>query len=473
MNWLIFWLVLYVLLVIFLTLRHIRHHDLAHYLVNNRKTGTALLVFTTLATFIGGGTSIGLIAMGYESGFAALGIGIAYIIGFFIVARFAARIRHWGEKREIYSFPQFLNKTFAQAGSPAFRKMFSGLVTGVNVFIFFFLLAAQFVAMASVLKHVLGIEYLPAAILSCVVVIAYTAFAGLSGVIYTDMLQFFFILLMVLFIFIPGIDTETEGLSLLHLLPPEMLHGTTYGWIFLVGLPLFIAPSVLVRMDIWQRILSARDEKAAIRMNYWSAAGMLPFYVVFPLAGMAMRLKLGSNVLPEDTVYFFLERNTGAFAMGFAIVGLLAALMSSADSFLNVASISAVRDFAGWKYKDAGKQLSADRQIVLIRWVSGIFGVLALILALLLPGIVNLMVVGIGTIAVFVPATLLALLHRNPATHRKAAAASILGGFLINTVLFGVGLAQPHIIEPKVSFVPAMVVAFLILGAGMLFRKNR
>lgn len=128
---------------------------------------------------------------------------------------------------------------------------------------------------------------------------------------------------------------------------------------FLVGLPLFIAPSVLVRMDIWQRILSARNEKAAVRMNYWSALGMLPFYVIFPLAGMAMRLKLGDGQLSEDMVYAFLERNTGPFAMGFAIVGLMAALMSSADSFLNVASISAVRDFAGWKYRDAGRQMSS------------------------------------------------------------------------------------------------------------------
>lgn len=232
MNWLLFWLIFYAILVILFTLRHIRHRDLDHYLVNNRKTGTALLVFTTLSTFVGGGTSVGLIAMGYESGFAALGIGIAYVLGFFIVARFAAHIRQLGEKREIYSYPQYLNKTFTQTGSPAFRKLFSGMVTGVNVFIFFFLLAAQFVAMASVLKHVLGIEYLPAAILSCIIVIAYTAFAGLAGVIYTDMLQFFFILLMILFIFIPGIDAETEGLSLLRLLPKEMLNGMSYGWLF-------------------------------------------------------------------------------------------------------------------------------------------------------------------------------------------------------------------------------------------------
>ncbi len=473
MNWLIFWLILYVVLVLIFTLRHVRHSDLATYLVNNRRTSTTLLVFTTLATFVGGGTSIGLIAMGYESGFAALGIGVAYIIGFFIVGRFAAQIRQIGEKREIYSFPQFLNKTFANTGSHTFRRLFSGLVTGVNIFIFFFLLAAQFVAMASVLKHVLGIEYLPAAIISCIVVIFYTAFAGLSGVIYTDMLQFFFIIIMIIFIFIPGINTETEGLSMLRLLPEDMLYGTKYGWLFLVGLPLFIAPSVLVRMDIWQRILSARSEKSAVLMNYWSAGGMLPFYVIFPLVGMAMRLKLGADQVPEDMVYFFLQRNVGAFAMGFAIVGLLAALMSSADSFLNVASISAVRDFAGWRYKDATRQWAAIKQIKLIRMVSIVLGILALLLALVLPGIVNLMVVGIGTIAVFVPATLLALLHKHPASYRKAAWVSILIGFLVNFLLFVLGIVNPKIIEPKVSFVPAMLLAFISLGLGMFFRKTR
>ena len=51
-------------------------------MVNNRNTSTIPLVATTLATFVGGGTSIGLMALGYESGFAAVGIGLAYIIGF-------------------------------------------------------------------------------------------------------------------------------------------------------------------------------------------------------------------------------------------------------------------------------------------------------------------------------------------------------------------------------------------------------
>ena len=90
MNWFWFWIVIYLVLLIILTIRHVKAADLDTYLVNNRNTGTLLLVFTILATFVGGGTSIGLMAMGYESGLAAIGIGIAYVIGFFILARFAA-----------------------------------------------------------------------------------------------------------------------------------------------------------------------------------------------------------------------------------------------------------------------------------------------------------------------------------------------------------------------------------------------
>ena len=75
MFWLIFWIIVYLIVIVFFTLRHVKSGDVEAYLVNNRKTKTLPLVFTTLATFVGGGTSIGLMAMGYESGFAAVGIG--------------------------------------------------------------------------------------------------------------------------------------------------------------------------------------------------------------------------------------------------------------------------------------------------------------------------------------------------------------------------------------------------------------
>ena len=250
MNWFVFWIVIYLLVIAWFAFRHVKRGDIDNYLVNNRNTGTLPLVFTTLATFVGGGTSIGLIAMGYESGFAAIGIGVAYVIGFFIVSRYAVKIHSTGRKMNLYSFPEFLNRHFNDSNDGAFNRTFSAVVSGATIFIFFFLLAAQFVGMATLLKLSFDIAYLEAAIISCMVVIAYTAIAGLSGVIITDSIQFIVILLMIMFIFIPGIHSDTEGLARLSELPETYLRGTHYGWVFLLGLPLFLAPSVLSLIHI-------------------------------------------------------------------------------------------------------------------------------------------------------------------------------------------------------------------------------
>ena len=138
MNWFLFWIIIYLVVIAWFAFRHVKKGDIDNYLVNNRSTRTLPLVFTTLATFIGGGTSIGLIAMGYESGFAAIGIGIAYVIGFFIVSRYAARIHSQGRKLNLYSFPEFLNRQFITEGESGFARSFSAVVSGVNIFIFFF-----------------------------------------------------------------------------------------------------------------------------------------------------------------------------------------------------------------------------------------------------------------------------------------------------------------------------------------------
>ncbi|MCB0823434.1 MAG: sodium:solute symporter family protein [Bacteroidales bacterium] len=471
MSWLIFWIVIYLMLILFLTTRHVKIGDIENYLVNNRKTRTFPLVATTLATFVGGGTSMGLMAMGYESGFAAVGIGVAYVIGFFILARFAPQMNRTGRAEKIYSFPQFLNSRYTTPENPGFAKLFSSVVSGVNVFIFFFLLAAQFVAMASLLKFAFVIDYIPAAIISCLVVIAYTAFAGLSGVIITDLLQFIIIVIMVFLVFIPGINTDTEGLARLTELPANFLNGSFYGWAFLIALPLFLAPSVLIRMDIWQRILAAKDEKVAKRVSIISGLGMLPFYIIFPLVGMTMKLVWGDDIDPKDVTYLFIEAHSTLFILGFAVVGLMSALMSSGDSFLNLIAISAVRDFAGWRKE---KSLADKKHIHKeIRIAAIIFGIIALGMALLLPKIIDLMVVGIATITIFVPITFLALIKKDVIRFRKIAVISIISGFMVNLVFFIWGTISPDQFQAKSSFIPAFLVSAFVLFSGVVIRKNR
>ena len=470
MNWFVFWILIYLILIVYLTAKHIKSLDLETYLVNNRNTRTLPLVFTTLATFVGGGASIGLMAIGYESGFAAIGIGIAYVIGFFILSFFAKKIHTIGVVQNIYSFPHFLNKKYVKQAGSLYSQVFSLSVSGINICIFFFLLAAQFVGMASLLKFAFDIGYQTAAIISCIVVITYTAFAGLSGVIMTDMLQFIVILIMIILIFIPGIYIDTNALKLLDELPKEMLNGTFYGLLFLIGLPIFLAPSVLVRMDIWQRILAAKNQKTAKRVSIISGLGMLPFYIIFPLVGMAFRVSTETEIEPKYVAFLFLEKHCNEFVLGFGVVGLLAALMSSGDSFLNIISISAVKDFLGWRKEK--KISSAKFTQAKIRIATFVFGIIGMLLSLIFPKIVDLMVVGIGTIVIFVPITLLAFIKKDVYGYRFAAISSILSGFLVNLAFFIFGIINPEKFEPKASFIPAFIVAAIVMIIGILFSKK-
>jgi len=470
MDWIIFWIVVYLIVIIYFTLKHVKSSDVEGYLVNNRNTRTLPLVFTILATFVGGGTSIGLMAMGYESGFAGVGIGVAYVIGFFILSRYAGQINRIGAEKSLYSLPGFLNRSYTDSKHPTYSKVFSSVVSGVNIFIFFFLLAAQFVGMASLLKFAFDIGFQSAAVISCLIVIFYTALAGLKGVIITDTIQFIVILLMIVFIFIPGVYTDTGGLQKLNELPAEMLNGTFYGIIFLIGLPLFLAPSVMVRMDIWQRILAAKDHKVAKRVSIISGLGMLPFYILFPLVGMAIRLVMVEEVAPRDVPYLFLDRHTGTFVLGFAVVGLLSALMSSGDSFLNLISISAVKDFVGWK---KGKEMSQRALHSKIRIVAVVFGVIALFMALSFPKIVDLMVVGLATIVIFVPVTIFALIRKDVHKFRVAALTSIIVGFIVNLFFFVWGITSPNQFEPKASFIPAFLAAQGVLVIGVFFTRQK
>jgi solute:Na+ symporter, SSS family len=470
MNWYLFWIVIYVLVILYFTVKHVRHKDIDGYLINNRKTNTLPLVFTTLATFVGGGVCMGLIAMGYTSGLAAVAIGVAYVIGFFILYFFAGRIRDYGAENNIYSFAEFLNRRYLKKHrSSSFPKAFSGMISGINILIFFFLTAAQFVGMASLLHHAFSVGYPLAASISFVLVIGYTALAGLSGVIITDSIQFIVIVFMIAAIFIPGILTDTDNLTSLKSLDTSMLNGTAEGLLFLVALPFLLAPSVLTRMDIWQRTLAAKSARTAKRTAWICGVSMLPFYIIFPLVGMALRVDFGAGIDPNHATFEFLAKHTVPVLLGFSVIGLLAALMSSADSFLNIVAMTAVRDFVSWK-KDGISKANSFRYM---RIAVFLFGAMALAMALFFADIVNLFVAGITMNILFTPITILALIKKDVYKYKFAAFSSILTGVVVILILFVYGFATHNDSVLKMAFIPATIVATIALFVGLWRQKRK
>jgi Na+/proline symporter len=141
--------------------------------------------------------------------------------------------------------------------------------------------------------------------------------------------------------------------------------------------------------------------------------------------------------------------------------------MSSGDSFLNLISISFVNDLIRTRTKQNKKKY------VQIRIITIVFGIIALIIALVFPKIVDLMVVGIGTIVIFVPITLFALIRENVKPYNKIAFWSILSGFIVNLIFFIGGIIFTEVLEPKSSFIPAFITSALVLILGVNIKKKQ
>jgi len=82
------------------------------------------------------------------------------------------------------------------------------------------------------------------------------------------------------------------------------------------------------------------------------------------------------------------------------------------------------------------------------------------------------MLIGLATVVIFAPITFLALIRKNVREYRKLALASILSGFIVNIGFFIAGILVPEKIEIKASFIPAFIVAALVLLLGVIGKRN-
>jgi hypothetical protein len=142
--------------------------------------------------------------------------------------------------------------------------------------------------------------------------------------------------------------------------------------------------------------------------------------------------------------------------------------MSSADSFLNILAMTAVRDFT---VKDSSTESKANT-FKKVRWAVLIFGAASLAMALYLPNIVELFIAGITLNIIFTPVTLLALIKKDVHKYRNAAFASIIAGTVVIAALFAVGFITGDNGILKIAFVPATIVATIVMFVGMRFERR-
>ena len=393
----------------------------------------------------------GLAAIGYEAGIVGYLIGLGYAIGLLMFSKLSARIKPLMDGNNCDTLDDYIRSRF---GSKA-----HGAVTLLNLVFFLAVLAAQFVAVASLVSifHE-SLHYSVILSITALSTILYTMSSGHKGVIFTDRLQIFFILVAAIIVF-GDLLNLTDLNSTLSINVEGYYTGTAYGVAFLIGTLLFFPFTVICRSDLWQRIASAKDARTIERSIKATIPPLMVFYFLFTTIGIFSRSITSDAINPETSgLEVFVENLTsGTFPsivqytlLGIVIIGILSALFSTIDTNLNVVSVAVSKFVFSRSFYIDHERNSINK----IRVVVLALGFLGLAFSIMLPDIVDL-IVGAGTVLLILLPSILDSIYSEVKISHIPGVLSIIGGLLVFLVFF-------IFITTKTAFIPATAIAFLL-----------
>ena len=194
-------------------------------------------------------------------------------------------VRRLSQHYKVYDFADILATRYVSHAG-----VIRILTTLVLPIVYIPLLAAQFIALASIAESIFGITYESSLLVISLLIVVYTVLGGMLGVVWTDGFQFL-VLLFGLLLAVPigmnhaGGGDANLGWQYIKALPPEIFDWTNQGWPWQVVMGqfawIFAAP---VMPHLITRFLTAKDERQIlIALPVSLTLGMVIFASVIPL----------------------------------------------------------------------------------------------------------------------------------------------------------------------------------------------
>ncbi len=423
------------------------------YYVAGRSFGPLVLMATVCATIIGGSGLMGRAGVAYSSGFKAVLTALPYLIGMFIFSGIAGRISKIGVQYEITSIPELFDRRFGKPAKIVLAAMVAFTMMGT--------VASQVTAAATIVNMLggnVGLTYETGALIATVVFMIYTATSGLFGVVFTDVFQFYMLLLFV-YILIPTASLVKIGgfSNFAANLDPALVKPYVNGSI--LGDIVTYLVFTMAGAEMWQRAFAAKDSKSAKKGMFLgtSVYGVTIALVFF--MGIAAHQIIGDDVLAQygstDAVVPALAIKVLPIGLtGLALAGMLSVIMSTADSYLLVSVQTCVADIG----KTFFPGMTDKTEILLSRLFSILLPIGALIIALYMKNAYNILMFAWSFYAAAAGLPAFAALYWKKAT-KQGVLAGMLAGFVVCVGWkligqpFGLGAAVPGVIACALALV--------------------
>ena len=341
------------------------------YAVGGRNIPGWAAALSERATDMSAYMALGLPGSVYLSGLAGTWAAIGSVIGsvavWFLVS---GKMRREAADLEANTYVDWLAKKYPRQSK--YIRLFGGIII---LFFFTTYVAAQFMGGGNTLNSLLGIAPVIGIIITALVIIPYTLYGGFGSVVYTDCLQAIVLFSMLIVVPIaafvqmkthPDLVYATSLAQAFELAGPGykdmfggakgLAAGVVFGngfswcWAYFGGLPQLNA-----------RYICMRDEKNFKLGRVISVTYILAAYVGAVLIGLLGFCVLGPNLENPEQVTPLLTLNLlPTIVASIFVTGIIAAMLSTADSVLVLASSEVAENIIKPRLKNKDKMSGKD-----------------------------------------------------------------------------------------------------------------
>ncbi|MDF3047889.1 MAG: putative periplasmic sensor histidine kinase, partial [Candidatus Midichloriaceae bacterium] len=339
---------------------------------------TTVLIFTIFATFIGAGATVGTVEKIHSMGLIfAVTLLLQPFFWILTAKLFASKIDIF-KKAGCMSVSDIMEVLYGTPGKWAANIL--------SIFFGISFIAMQVMAIGYLFNYFLGISHFIGILIGFGVLVVYSLFGGIRAVALTDTFQGLILLVAIpvacamAFHDIGGHEKLIAGLPSTHL----SIDFNRDNMLLLAGMAFYMLLPIS-EGTFMQRFLMANDSKQLNKALMMLAYISLPFALIICLIGFVIKVK-APEINPNIAFFYLIDQYVPIGITGLLISGILAAIMSTADSWLNTTSILCAHDIA----KGLFPKLTDKQELLIARISVLIIAALSATLALIGKGVMEL-----------------------------------------------------------------------------------
>ena len=337
---------------------------LNNYLLANRSVGTFSLTSSLVASALGA-----WILFGPAS--AATWGGIGAVIGYALGTAFPLFILIYLGTQFREKYPK--GKTLIEVIRLKYGPNLFKLILALSIFYMTIFLIAEVTAVSMLINYISGTDLWITALIVIISSLIYTLYGGLRASIFTDNIQFLFliVLLLITFSYLLNFNTNEFNFDYIKTKQPQLL-SINYLPNFTAGLTFFIAVAAtnLFHQGNWQRVYAAKNTEVLKKSLIFSFLIIIP--IVFFMGFSGLVAASSENIDAPDLAFFQLLLKDQYLIISVIIIFLAISLtVSSIDTIINAISSLIIVD--GKKIIKIKNYDMLSKQIIIILSIIALF----------------------------------------------------------------------------------------------------